>query len=68
MLACPNGTYLPLVAKYNLSSNAPVFELDTILCPDVQFVVRKPPPHIHRAMPQRSNMPGETAHAKRFFQ
>jgi hypothetical protein len=67
MLACADGSYLPLVAKYNASSNAPVFELDSTLCPDVQLKVRKPSPQAYDAMPHwadeaRKNTAGERSH------
>ena len=49
MLACADGSFLPLVAKYIPSAHGPVFEVDASLCPDVQLVAKKShsPPMYH---------------------
>ena len=41
MLACADGSFLPLIAKYHASPHAHVFQVDTALCPDLQLVTRK---------------------------
>jgi hypothetical protein len=51
MLACADGSFLPLIAKYDSVTHAQVFELDANLCRDVQLVVRREvsPPKVHAA-------------------
>ena len=44
MLACADGSFLPLIAKVDDVSHAQVFELDATLCHDVELVVRRQPP------------------------
>ncbi|KIW04100.1 uncharacterized protein PV09_04915 [Verruconis gallopava] len=41
MLACADGSYVPLVFKSRSSSHAAVYELDNSLCPDIQVTINR---------------------------
>jgi hypothetical protein len=59
MLACANGSFLPLIVRYDAASLAQVFELDASLCRDVELVVRRAPATTPRYQSSLTRTPGE---------